>query len=334
MTGSRRLRVDMRKVSVIPHGAPAVRSSAQLAARRAPAADRSDLGSARARQGHRVGYRGDGGAARPRSRAALHRRRPDASQGAAARGRGVPQPARTTARRARASPTASTRQPIPRQPWRWVNWSTPPTSCCCPTTRPIRSRPACSSRRSPRCKPVIATRFPHAVELLGDGAGLLVPQKDPAAMADALRTLLTRPDVAAGMTRDGGRRPRRTCNGRRSPSSYLDLAGRLISAPGRCVSAAADAGPAVFDHLHRAHRRVAACSSTHCTVTRAPNTATAWTTSLAALVVICREPEPGPSCARLRRHYLDFTLSAVATRRSVPQPDERRRRVERRAGAR
>ena len=37
-------------------------------------------------------------------------------------------------------------------------------------------------------KPVVATRFPHAVELLGDGAGILVPQQDPAAMAAALRT--------------------------------------------------------------------------------------------------------------------------------------------------
>jgi polysaccharide biosynthesis protein PslF len=50
-------------------------------------------------------------------------------------------------------------------------------------------------------KPVIATRFPHAVELLSDGAGLLVPHKSPAAIADALRTLLTHRDVAAGMTK-------------------------------------------------------------------------------------------------------------------------------------
>lgn len=50
-------------------------------------------------------------------------------------------------------------------------------------------------------KPVIATRFPHAVELLGNGAGLVVPQQDPTAIAAALRTLLTRRDLAAGMTR-------------------------------------------------------------------------------------------------------------------------------------
>jgi glycosyltransferase involved in cell wall biosynthesis len=49
-------------------------------------------------------------------------------------------------------------------------------------------------------RPVVATRFPHAVELLGDGAGVTVPQKDPDAMADALRPILTEYDVAASMS--------------------------------------------------------------------------------------------------------------------------------------
>ena len=40
-------------------------------------------------------------------------------------------------------------------------------------------------------KPVISTRFPHAVELLSSGAGLLVPQRDPIAIADALERVLT-----------------------------------------------------------------------------------------------------------------------------------------------
>jgi polysaccharide biosynthesis protein PslF len=48
-------------------------------------------------------------------------------------------------------------------------------------------------------KPVVATRFPHAVELLGDGAGMLVAHRDPQAIADALRTIITCADVAAGM---------------------------------------------------------------------------------------------------------------------------------------
>ncbi|MGH8962368.1 MAG: glycosyltransferase [Jatrophihabitantaceae bacterium] len=50
-------------------------------------------------------------------------------------------------------------------------------------------------------KPVVATRFPHAVELLGDGAGLLVPHKDPTAIAAALRTLFTHRQLASEMAR-------------------------------------------------------------------------------------------------------------------------------------
>jgi polysaccharide biosynthesis protein PslF len=48
-------------------------------------------------------------------------------------------------------------------------------------------------------KPVVATVFPHAVELLADGAGLLVPHRDPAAIAAALRRVLTEPGLAAAM---------------------------------------------------------------------------------------------------------------------------------------
>jgi glycosyltransferase involved in cell wall biosynthesis len=40
-------------------------------------------------------------------------------------------------------------------------------------------------------KPVVATAFPHAVELLAAGSGIVVPHADPRAIASALRTLLT-----------------------------------------------------------------------------------------------------------------------------------------------
>jgi len=53
-------------------------------------------------------------------------------------------------------------------------------------------------------KSVVATRFPHAIEMLTGGAGLLVDQRDPVAMAAALRTLLTNRDSAAGRTRRAG----------------------------------------------------------------------------------------------------------------------------------
>jgi polysaccharide biosynthesis protein PslF len=46
-------------------------------------------------------------------------------------------------------------------------------------------------------KPVVATRFPHAVELLSEGSGILVPHDDPAAIAAGLRTLLSNPELAA-----------------------------------------------------------------------------------------------------------------------------------------
>jgi polysaccharide biosynthesis protein PslF len=48
-------------------------------------------------------------------------------------------------------------------------------------------------------KPVVATPFPHASELLAGGAGLLVPHRDPAAIAAALRSLITRRDVITKM---------------------------------------------------------------------------------------------------------------------------------------
>lgn len=48
-------------------------------------------------------------------------------------------------------------------------------------------------------KPTISTRFPHAIELLGDGSGALVDQFDSKGIADALRLLLTDKDHARGM---------------------------------------------------------------------------------------------------------------------------------------
>jgi glycosyltransferase involved in cell wall biosynthesis len=50
-------------------------------------------------------------------------------------------------------------------------------------------------------KPVVATRFPHAVELLSGGAGALVDHRDSGGMATALRMVLTSKDVATNMIR-------------------------------------------------------------------------------------------------------------------------------------
>jgi glycosyltransferase involved in cell wall biosynthesis len=49
-------------------------------------------------------------------------------------------------------------------------------------------------------KPVVSTCFPHAVELLASGPGLLVGRQDPAGIAHALQRVLTEPGLAARMS--------------------------------------------------------------------------------------------------------------------------------------
>ncbi len=50
-------------------------------------------------------------------------------------------------------------------------------------------------------KPVISTTFPHAIEVLSGGAGLLVERRDPAAVASALDRAFTEPGLSARMSR-------------------------------------------------------------------------------------------------------------------------------------
>jgi glycosyltransferase involved in cell wall biosynthesis len=54
-------------------------------------------------------------------------------------------------------------------------------------------------------RPVVSTAFPHAVELLASGAGIVVPQRDPAALAAAIRTVLTDTDRAEAMAAEARR---------------------------------------------------------------------------------------------------------------------------------
>jgi polysaccharide biosynthesis protein PslF len=49
-------------------------------------------------------------------------------------------------------------------------------------------------------KPVIATAFPHAIELLSTGAGIIVEQGDVAALGEAIRRVVTDPTAAAAMS--------------------------------------------------------------------------------------------------------------------------------------
>jgi polysaccharide biosynthesis protein PslF len=78
-------------------------------------------------------------------------------------------------------------------------------------------------------KPVVATQFPHARELLAGGAGLLVPHRDPAAIAAAIRSLVTRRDMMTRMAAAAAA----TAPQLLWPAiadQYRDLAGELITA--------------------------------------------------------------------------------------------------------
>jgi glycosyltransferase involved in cell wall biosynthesis len=54
-------------------------------------------------------------------------------------------------------------------------------------------------------RPVVSTAFPHAVELLGTGAGIVVPQRDPVALGRAIRSVLTDPSLASSMEAEARR---------------------------------------------------------------------------------------------------------------------------------
>ena len=77
-------------------------------------------------------------------------------------------------------------------------------------------------------RPVVSTAFPHAVELLGSGAGLVVPQRDSAALASAIRSVLTDPELAASMAAEA-RRLAPELSWTAVASCYDDLAGRLLA---------------------------------------------------------------------------------------------------------
>ena len=54
-------------------------------------------------------------------------------------------------------------------------------------------------------RPVVATAFPHAVELLGSGAGVVVSHDDPEALTHALRRMLTDPRMTGDMAAEARR---------------------------------------------------------------------------------------------------------------------------------
>lgn len=84
-------------------------------------------------------------------------------------------------------------------------------------------------------KPVVSSGFPHAVELLGSGAGLLVQRRDPQALANALMVVLTEPGVAEAMACESAR----LAPGLLWPAvaaSYRSLVARVTPAPAGAVA--------------------------------------------------------------------------------------------------
>jgi polysaccharide biosynthesis protein PslF len=55
-------------------------------------------------------------------------------------------------------------------------------------------------------RPVVSTAFPHAIELLADRTGLVVPQRDPDALEAALRRVLSEPGLADDLAEQAGRK--------------------------------------------------------------------------------------------------------------------------------
>ncbi len=74
-------------------------------------------------------------------------------------------------------------------------------------------------------RPVVSTRTTGVVDVVLDGAtGLLVPPRDPKALADATRTLLTDPELASRM----GRYARRMVDEHFDNAIYLNRLGVVL----------------------------------------------------------------------------------------------------------
>jgi glycosyltransferase involved in cell wall biosynthesis len=76
-------------------------------------------------------------------------------------------------------------------------------------------------------RPVIATSFPHSVEMLASGAGIVVEHRNPRALSAAIRRILTHPNVAESMASEARRiAPSLSWDG--VALRYVDLARELL----------------------------------------------------------------------------------------------------------
>ncbi len=76
-------------------------------------------------------------------------------------------------------------------------------------------------------RPVVATAFPHAIELLSSGAGIVVPQRDAGALADVVRSVIDHPELLARMAAEC-RRLAPNLSWPAVAGRYHELAGSLV----------------------------------------------------------------------------------------------------------
>ena len=178
-------------------------------------------------------------------------------------------------------------------------------------------------------RPVIATAFPHAIELLSSGAGIVVPQRDAAALADVVRGLVAHPEhlepdgrrmpasgaghVVAGR---GGplRRARRVAADRRRRD------GVIPPSPNFAHIVAMSDGIGTFEHAEYSVPRVA---EGYCTDDMAR-----------VLIAVCREPVADEKRPRSVTPRLPLPGRRARRRRQGSQPAVRRRPVAWTAGSR
>lgn len=77
-------------------------------------------------------------------------------------------------------------------------------------------------------RPIVATAFPHAVELLGTGAGMVVDHDDPIALAAVLRQIITQPRLAGTMAAEVRQRAPQV-GWPVVAAAYVTLAQRLVA---------------------------------------------------------------------------------------------------------
>jgi glycosyltransferase involved in cell wall biosynthesis len=153
-------------------------------------------------------------------------------------------------------------------------------------------------------KPVVATRFPHAEELLAGAAGLLVPHENAEAIADALRRLLTDEEVAARAAA-AARRQGEQLSWESVGARYLELASELVRPAPVVVERERTIPAPRFDHLLDLSDGVGVFEHAKGTVVRREHGY--CTDDVArALVVLMREPERPPRLERLAEACLSF----------------------------